>query len=131
MIICGECGNKVTSGSKFCQKCGTIVENNLLVGTKYKVIFDKIKVFIPLRTDSLPKFIVSLVSFGIINFATLSILGILWFFAAWGSWDDGFFIATGLLAGIITSAILYPIIKKITIIVLQMAFWGGSLFFSL
>ena len=32
MSICGECGNKVTSESTFCQKCGTKVESYVLVG---------------------------------------------------------------------------------------------------
>ncbi len=87
----------------------------------------KILSFIPLRTDSMTKFIASMISFGTVNFASLSFLGVIWFFGAWGGWADGFFIGTGLLAGIITSVILYPIIKKITIIVLQMTLYIGLL----
>lgn len=41
-MYCGNCGNKLKRGQSFCNKCGTVVENNIEV-SKVEVIIEKLK----------------------------------------------------------------------------------------
>ena len=88
---------------------GVYVLNGKSKKPQNKIKIDKIKSFIPLRTDSAAGFIASLISFGIVNISALTVLGALWFFAAWGGAEDGFYVGTGLLASFITSLFLVPL----------------------